>query len=802
MKQLITVALMFITGIYAFNQTPQADWVHQYGRSVEGIHIDAVGNIFSVGRFTQTTFGSIPLNYQTGGNCFLYKSDAAGNVLWAKQYAQTSSLPINVVTDVQTDAAGNIYIYGRFSETVEFGSTTLTSSGATDLFLCKLDSNGNVIWAKKYGNSGYDIGYNGNMEVDDNGNVYIGARFQVSITIGSTTYNSAGAEDLIFMKINTAGNVVWSKKFGGIGKDENHGIAIDASGNSYYVGSFANTVAFGSTSLTATGSSDFYIVKLGPTGDVIWAKKMNSTGSGTGIGIKLTDDGIVYVSGTFMGTLSFGGFSVSSSSSSNIDAVFSKLDTNGNVLWLKKVGSTVNAYNSCLAVKPDGNIVLSGEFTGTSVAGSSAGSFDVYVSEYTPAGSFVWAKKFGSTGGDLNRSLAVGPDNAIYVGGSFTGTVSFDSYTLTETSNDEAYLVRLSNCDPTTHTITETACGSFQLNNETYTTSGTYTQVLENAAGCDSTITLNLTINQPTSASIAVTECEAYTWPLNNQTYTASGTYTHVIPNANNCDSTITLNLTINQPTNSSFAVTECESYTWSLNNQTYTTSGTYTHVIPNANNCDSTITLNLTINQPTSSTMTQAACGSYTLNGQTYTNSGTYTQVIPNANNCDSTITLNLTINDVNTTVTASGIVLTATQSGATYQWIDCDNNDAPIAGATSQSFTPTQNGNYAVTISANGCAETSDCMPVNSVGIETIEQNDWSVYPNPGNGVFMVQGESVNTATIKVMNSLGQELTPATTFSNNILTIDLGQEASGVYLLEIYDGKSSITIRLLKQQ
>ncbi|NGF74823.1 T9SS type A sorting domain-containing protein [Fluviicola sp. SGL-29] len=736
MKQLITVALMFITGIYAFNQTPQADWVHQYGRSVEGIHIDAVGNIFSVGRFTQTTFGSIPLNYQTGGNCFLYKSDAAGNVLWAKQYAQTSSLPINVVTDVQTDAAGNIYIYGLFSETVEFGSTTLTSSGATDLFLCKLDSNGNVIWAKKYGNSGYDIGYNGNMEVDDNGNVYIGARFQVSITIGSTTYNSAGAEDLIFMKINTAGNVVWSKKFGGIGKDENHGIAIDASGNSYYVGSFANTVAFGSTSLTATGSSDFYIVKLGPTGDVIWAKKMNSTGSGTGIGIELTDDGIVYVSGTFMGTLSFGGFSVSSSSSSNIDAVFSKLDTNGNVLWLKKVGSTVNAYNSCLAVKPDGNIVLSGEFTGTSVAGSSAGSFDVYISEYTPAGSFVWAKKFGSTGGDLNRSLAVGPDNAIYVGGSFTGTVSFDSYTLTETSNDEAYLVRLSNCDPTTHTITETACGSFQLNNETYTTSGTYTQVLENAAGCDSTITLNLTINQPTSASIAVTECQSYTWPLNNQTYTASGAYTHVIPNAANCDSTITLNLTINQPT---------------------------------------------------SSTSTQTACGSYTLNGQTYTNSGTYTQVIPNANNCDSTITLNLTINDVNTTVTASGIVLTATQSGATYQWINCDNNDAPIAGATAQSFTPTQNGNYAVTITANGCTETSDCIPVNSVGIETIEQNDWSVYPNPGSGVFTVSSAQVfNDVLIEVYSSLGQ-LVYESTHSGKEIIINLNEQPNGVYILNI---------------
>ena len=855
MKKLITLIVVLTTYTGIFSQTPQADWVHQYGNAVEAVHVDNNGYIFTVGSFNQTTFGTFPLNYTTGGNVFLYKSNAAGNVLWAKQYGQSSATPTPQVQDVITDAAGNIFIFGWFQGTATFGSSTFTSAGASDMFICKLDSNGDVLWAKKFGNTGYDLGYNGALGVDNNGNVFLGVRFQVSITIGSTNYTSAGAEDLIFIKMDTNGNVVWSQKFGGSGKDENYEMVVDAAGNSYYVGLYTNTISFGSTTLTGTGTgtSSFYIVKLDPSGSVVWAKKMNSTGSSNGNNIKLTGDGNIYVAGTFMGTVSFGGFSVTSVTSSNVDVVFSKLDTNGNVAWVKNVGSTANIYSGALDIKSNGNIVLSGEFTGTSVAGASAGSFDVYVAEYTSGGTFVWAKRFGSTGGDLNNCLAVGPDNAIYAGGYFNGTVQFDSYTQTQTTYNRAYLVRLSDCNPTAHSINETACESFQLNAETYTSSGTYTQVLENAAGCDSIITLNLTINQPTSSSftvtecesytwpvnnqtyttsgtyahvipnanncdstitliltinqptsssVAITECESYTWPLNNQTYTSSGTYTHVIPNATNCDSTITLNLTINQSTNSLVAITECESYTWPLNNQTYTASGTYTHVIPNANNCDSTITLNLTINQPTSSTMTQTACGSYTLNGQTYTNSGTYTQVIPNANNCDSTITLNLTIIEVNTTVTASGIVLTATQSNATYQWIDCDNNDAPIAGVTAQSFTPTQNGNYAVAITANGCTETSDCMPVNSVGIESVEQNGWSVYPNPGNGVFMVQGESVNTATIKVMNSLGQELTPATTFSNNILTIDLGQEASGVYLLEIYDGKSSITIRLLKQQ
>ena len=213
-------------------------------------------------------------------------------------------------------------------------------------------------------------------------------------------------------------------------------------------------------------------------------------------------------------------------------------------------------------------------------------------------------------------------------------------------------------------------------------------------------------------------------------------------------------------------------------------------------NNCDSTITLNLTINQPTSSTLTQTACGSYTLNGQTYTISGIYTQVISNAANCDSTITLNLTINNVNTTVTASGIVLTATQSGATYQWIDCDNNDAPIAGATAQSFTPTQNGNYAVTITANGCTETSDCIPVNSVGIETIEQNRWSVYPNPGNGMFTIEGIVKNGTAIRVMNGLGQEMNVKPVYASGKITLDMTNEPTGVYLLMV---ENSIT-KLIK--
>ena len=194
-------------------------------------------------------------------------------------------------------------------------------------------------------------------------------------------------------------------------------------------------------------------------------------------------------------------------------------------------------------------------------------------------------------------------------------------------------------------TLTEAACNSYTLNSQTYTSSGTYTQLLTNAAGCDSIITLNLTIGTTASSStINPVACDSYTSP-SGDVYTATGTYLDTIPNVSGCDSVITINLTMNNSTASVLNEFSCSGYT--LNGQTYVNTGTYVQVVPNASGCDSTITLNLTIGSPSSSALTVVECDSYTLNGQTYTSSGTYTQLLSNSAGCDSTITLNLTINN-----------------------------------------------------------------------------------------------------------------------------------------------------------
>jgi len=222
----------------------------------------------------------------------------------------------------------------------------------------------------------------------------------------------------------------------------------------------------------------------------------------------------------------------------------------------------------------------------------------------------------------------------------------------------------------TYNTLTATACNSYTLNNQTYTTSGTYLQTLTNAnaAGCDSIITLNLTINNANSSTLNITNCGPYTY--NNQTYSASGTYTQFAQNVAGCDSTITLNLTIQTPI----------AYYQDMDNDGYgnaavtqlSCSPISGHVTNNTDCDDNNNAINPVaadipangIDEDCNGTdalpcisynyLTQTACGSYTLNSQVYTSSGTYVQTLPNANfaGCDSIINLVLTINNASASI------------------------------------------------------------------------------------------------------------------------------------------------------
>ena len=182
------------------------------------------------------------------------------------------------------------------------------------------------------------------------------------------------------------------------------------------------------------------------------------------------------------------------------------------------------------------------------------------------------------------------------------------------------------------------------------------------------------------------------------------------------------------------------------------------------------------------------------------YSSNNTATQTLTNAAGCDSVITLNLTINTVNNAVTQSGTLLTANESGATYQWLICPGM-TPISGATNQTYSATSNGDYAVIVNNGSCSDTSACYTVSSVGImENDFGNNLLIYPNPTDGPFSIDfGETCSTATITITDLNGKIVLSKVYHENQLLNLQL-EEPAGIYFLKVESGDKKAVIRLVK--
>ena len=202
---------------------------------------------------------------------------------------------------------------------------------------------------------------------------------------------------------------------------------------------------------------------------------------------------------------------------------------------------------------------------------------------------------------------------------------------------------------PTSSEFDYTACDSYVWNGTTYDQSGDFTQTFINANGCDSVVTLHLTINHSSTGIDEQTACDSYEW-IDGVTYTESTDVpTFTLRNAEGCDSVVTLHLTINNSQTNTVEATACDSYEWA--GETYTESGTYNKTFTAANGCDSVVTLHLAINHAVTGIDRQEACETFTwIDGNTYTESTDSTNAptftLQNAEGCDSVVSLYLVVN------------------------------------------------------------------------------------------------------------------------------------------------------------
>ena len=330
--------------------------------------------------------------------------------LWAKNAGGSSN---DYGNSIAVDASGNSYVTGYFKGSATFGSTSLTNNEGYDIFIAKLDSSGNWLWAKNAGGTSNDYGYG--IAVDASGNSYVTGCFQdTDITFGSTTLTSSGEYDIFIAKLDSSGDWKWATKAGGTSTDHGFGIAVDASGNSYVAGYFKGTATFGDTTLTSNGDYDIFVAKLDSSGNWLWAQKAGGTGTDYGQRIATDSEGNSYVIGYFPGIATFGNTELTSSG--GFDIFVAKLDSSGNWLWAKNAGGTAYDRGNGIAIDANGNSYVTGYFySPIAVFGSTtltcSGSNDIFITKvhipYYPAGVSIVEETYSIpvtvSGGDADR---------------------------------------------------------------------------------------------------------------------------------------------------------------------------------------------------------------------------------------------------------------------------------------------------------------------------------------------------------------------------------------------------------------
>ena len=377
---------------------------------------------------------------------------------------------------IAVDSSGNVYTTGSFSGTVDFdpgaGEANLASAGGNDIFVSKLDSSGNFVWAKGLGGTSGDDGFG--IAVDSSGNVYTTGSFfgTADFDPAAETTNpisSTGIERNIFVsKLDSDGNFVWAKGFGGASADVGRVIAVDSLGNVYTTGYFNGTVDFdpgaGEANLASAGGFDGFVSKLNSSGNFVWAKGLGGISTDEGYSIAVDSSGNVYTTGYFRDTADFdpgAGVAALTSASAGVNEIFiSKLDSSGNFVWAKGLGGTAADVGRSIAVDSSGNVYTTGYFIGTadfdpgvgvanltSASGSGGTDRDVFVSKLDSSGNFVWAKGLGGTAADESNSIAVDSSGNVYTTGSFNGTVDFDPGTgvenLTSAGGSDGFISKL-----------------------------------------------------------------------------------------------------------------------------------------------------------------------------------------------------------------------------------------------------------------------------------------------------------------------------------------------------------------------
>ncbi len=349
-----------------------------------------------------------------------------GDEVWAKRFGDAAS---QVAKGVAVQPDGTSFFTGYMHGSANFGNGLLTSSGSSDVFLAKLGAGGGSVWAKRFGDSGNQEGRG--VAVNTIGTAAITGYFSGSVDFGGGTLTSAGSNDIFVARLNSAGNHVWSKSFGNNSNQYGNAVAFTSDDEIVIAGHMGGTVDFGGGVLTGAGGADAFLARFGADGSPKWSKIFGDAGNQYACGVAVAPTGNIILAGYFGGQIDLGAGQLSTAGLDDI--FLASFSPNGKLVWSKRFGDGNVQYAYAVAVDAtSGNIAVTGSFAGSVNFGggvlSSAGGNDIYVAGFTASGAHVFSKRFGDAAEQIGNGVTFDAQGNVIVTGSFAGSNDTDVF--------------------------------------------------------------------------------------------------------------------------------------------------------------------------------------------------------------------------------------------------------------------------------------------------------------------------------------------------------------------------------------
>lgn len=458
----LTITLLFLY-IDSSAQAPNYLWAEKSGAingiTVAAVTVDSNQNIYITGFFARTVnIGGTLLDAGAGSGMFIVKYDTNGNVVWAKKAVGNDRI---VSTTIAVDNAGSVYVGGSFSAaSFTMNSVTLTNSTAStafqDGFAMKFDANGTAIWGKSYGvSSGNDIVYD--LIADSSGSIFVVGGRHNSVTNSRNLFvrkvTASGGGNLWFSEVSGSGFDFATD----VTVDNSGNVYVTGIYES-------SSLTFGSTTLTNAGNYDMFVTKFASSGDVLWSKSIGNINNVVSEGIDVDSNGNLYLFGYFNSpTLTIGTTILNNIGSALSTYFVSKFDSSGNAIWaVRPNGGATTSSGANMQVDSEGNCFITGVYTTANMVFgatnlSNSGGRDIFLARYNTNGTAIWAKSIGSSVDDFAQDIALGPNGNCHVVGNFFNSLTFGVTVLNnQSSNPDNLDYFLTKLDNTTLSLPET----------------------------------------------------------------------------------------------------------------------------------------------------------------------------------------------------------------------------------------------------------------------------------------------------------------------------------------------------------